>query len=301
MLRNIALTLSFSLLTITLLAQQTGKVSFPSLGVAFTIPSGWLGQEVESGYIMGSQSEAGLILILPHQTKTIDALQAEARQGIVDQNGTVLQLEGSIESMGSTGISATYVGTIERQPAKAHVVSLINPYGTGATILATTTKDQYTDKYKQLALQVAKSIQFSKPVLPDAVKEWSETLKNARLTYMDSYFSSGASYGGYSTGGGYSDKEEIDLCAQGYFNHSSSSSLSIDTGGAFGNSSGSSQGAGTWKVIANGQGQPVLQLEFYNGEIYEYVITYEDKKTYLNGKRYFRTYGTVADDGPDCF
>ena len=77
--------------------------------------------------------------------------------------------------------------------------------------------------------------------------------------------------------------------------------MSFDSGGGFGSSHDSGQGAGKWSVIVNGQGQDVLQLSFYNGQVYEYVLSYEDKKTFLNGRRYFRTYGTVADDGPDCF
>lgn len=168
--------------------------------------------------------------------------------------------------------------------------------------MAAATPEQFTGTHKQLAVQLANSIHFYKPETPSVVEEWKQTLQNSRLTYMDSYSSNSGSYGGYSTGGGYSSEIQIHLCGQGYFKYKSSSSTSIDTGGAFGSSSDSGRGNGTWEVVANAQGSATLRLNFNNGEVYEYTLDYQDKKTLLNGKRYFRTYGTAgADDGPECF
>ncbi|NND08382.1 MAG: hypothetical protein HKN87_18540 [Saprospiraceae bacterium] len=284
-----------------LLAQETGSKSFPSLGIAFTIPNGWVGQETESGYLMGSHTVPGLLMVLPHQTQTLDQLKQEAEQGLVDNEGTSLILDGSVTEFGNAGLQAAFTGTLGGQSAKAFVTSLLNKGGTGVTIMAATAPNEFTDAHKTLVGQLAQTVQFSEVVKPKADGEWSEKLKNARLTYMNSYYSSGASYGGYSTGGGYSDKEVIDLCAQGYFLHSSTSSMSFDTGGGFGSSHDGSKGAGSWTVINNSDHQPVLQLTFHNGDIHEYVITTEGSKTFLNGARYYRTYGTYADDGPDCF
>jgi hypothetical protein len=117
---------------------------------------------------------------------------------------------------------------------------------------------------------------------------------------MESYYSSGPTVGDgeYATGGGYSNKEVIDLCAAGYFTKNSRSSVSVDTGGAFGNSSGGGAGAGTWKVVANAAGEPVLKLIYHSGESEEYVLSYQDGKTYLNGYRYYRTYD--GENAPDC-
>lgn len=296
-------TILFTLMVLPVLlqSQDSGQKDFPSLGISLTIPSGWLGQENEAGYVMGSHSDPGLILIMPHQTQDLEQLKLEASQGVADNEGTSLMLDGDIQSFSSTGIEASYQGTVGYHGAKAYAVGLINPYGTGLTIIAMTTTDQFTDLHKNLAREVARSVQFTKIEVQESTSGWGDMLKNARLTYMHTYSSGTGSYGGYTTGGGFSDKEVIDLCAQGFFNHSSSSSMSIDTGGAFGHSSNSGQGSGTWKVIVNAQGQDVLQLNFYNGQVYEYALSLEDNKTYLNGTRYFRTYGTTTDDGPNCF
>ena len=52
-----------------------------------------------------------------------------------------------------------------------------------------------------------------------------------------------------------------------------------------------------------GKNQSILQLTFYSGEIYEYVLTEQDGKTYLDGYRYFRTYANSSVDSgrPNCF
>ncbi len=294
--------------------QDTGQKSFPALGITLTIPNNWVGQENEIGYAMGSYTEPGLIMVIPHQTRELDQLKQEARQGLADEQGTMLQLHGDLDAFGAQGIQAHFQGTISWQPAKAYAVGLINPHGgTGITILAISTVDQFTDMHKTLPQTIAESVIFEKVatsvssinkstnVAGAGSADWAALLQNARLTYMNSYYSNSGSYDGYSTGGGYSDKEVIDLCAQGYFRHSNSSSLSIDTGGTFGSSYSSGQGDGTWKVTRDNQGQAILELTFLNGKVSQYVLALEDGKTFLNGYRYYRTYGTTTDDGPDCF
>ena len=112
---------------------------------------------------------------------------------------------------------------------------------------------------------------------------------------MSSSSSTSGAYGQYGTY--QSSKEVVDLCAQGYFTHSSSNSASFDSSSGFGHGQSSGSGDGTWKVISNIDGQAVLQLTFNSGNINELVIKYKDGKTFLDGERFFRTYG---DDGPFC-
>ncbi|NND32888.1 MAG: hypothetical protein HKN76_09875 [Saprospiraceae bacterium] len=287
-------------LPISLIAQDSGRKDFPNLGISFQIPDGWVGQENEAGYVMGSYTDPGIILMTAHQTQNLDQLRVEAQQGLHDNEGTSLSVDGEISKFSSNGLQALYQGSVGFQPAKAFAIGLVNPNGSGVSIIGMSTIDQFSDKHREVVTQIASSVKFSKVTVVESKSEWGNLLQNARLTYMNSYYSSGGSYGGYSTGGGYSDKEIIDLCAQGYFNHSSNSSMAFDTGGGFGSSFDQNAGAGKWKVIVNNQGQDVLQLNFYNGEVYEYVLSLQDNKTYLNDRRFFRTYGNVTDDGPNC-
>lgn len=292
-----------SLLTLTAVsAQSTGVVNYEHLGIQFTLPQGWVGQEVEGGYLIGSHTEPGFALLSTHESRTLEEIRSQLQQGIMEANGTQLQLQGILEPAGNKGLGGEFKGALEGQAVTAYVLSLLNPYGNGVIILAATAPEQYSAIHKQLAHQLASSMVFKAPTTPPVAEQWRQKFSNARLTYMDSYSSSGPSYDGYSTGGGYSSETQIHLCAQGYFKFKSSSSVSIDTGGAFGSSSGNNQGDGSWEITGNAQGQAVLKLNFNNGQIHEYTLTYQDNKTFLNGDRYFVTYGNDNPEyRPDCF
>lgn len=288
----------FLLGTLHVNAQQTGKVDYKVLGINFTIPNGWVGQEGDGMYVMGSNSIPGVILMTTNAATTVDQMKQEARLGIVDQTGTNLQLSGDFESVGTKGVGAEFLGTLEFQAAKAYVIGVVNPFGQGVTIIAVTLKDKYTADHKAAAITLAKSLQFKKPVYGPIAEQWKKDLDGVRLTYMDSYSSVDYSNPNYTSGGGYSTKKVIDLCPQGYFTYNGSHSMSLDLPGSTTSSNGGGKGTGTWKVIANTSGQAVLQLNYYDGDVSEYVLTTEDGKTMLNGTRYFRTW--TGENAPVC-
>lgn len=73
----------------------------------------------------------------------------------------------------------------------------------------------------------------------------------------------------------------------------------VDGGGGV---SGYSGGNGAWEIAARGQ-KAVLRLKFHDGRLFEYLLSYEDRKTYLDDKRYFRTFrnDAVAEHRPQCW
>lgn len=271
-------------------SQKTGEVDYPYLGIKFTIPPDWKGAESGDGFLIVSDTQPGLIFLVAHEVNDLDILKQEAEAGIQEE-GVVLQKSSGFEEVGKGGVGAEFDGIIQGQQAKAYVVGVINPFGYGVSIIAATTKGMYTDAYKKLAQQIAMSIQFSEPIEAPVTQEWREALKGAKLTYMNSNYSSGGvSVGGYSTYSSYSSHTEITLCPNGNFSYFSSNSFSVDTGGAFAGSAGDKDGQGSWEVTNNGTGEPVLNLLFNNGKTHSYQLSYKDKKTYLNDTRYFRTY-----------
>lgn len=261
--------------------QTTGEVNYKELGIRFTIPTGWVGQESEGGYLMGSNTEPGLIFMIQHEYTSLEAIRQAADEGLVD-DGVSLKRSGAFELFGKTGVGAEFSGTFNGQAAKAYLLSLLNPHGAGVTIMAATETAKFSDKYKQFAQAVAKTVQFSKIEVPAVVQEWKKELNNKRLAYL---YSSSSRTGGYS---GMSEREEMWLCATGYFHYKSNSSNSFDTGGAFGYSNGKSDGAGTWDVVSDGNGGAMLQLVFQNGKINNYKIEgVKSEKLYLSGYGYF--------------
>lgn len=262
-------------------SQLSGKVSLPHAGVEFTIPEGWVGQETDAGYILGSHTEAGAILLSTHQMTSLESLKQEAMNGFQEDGGTQLQIEGAPETLGKTSIGGMYKGMLQGQPVKAYAVGLINPHGKGVTIISVTTPELFADRHRQLAREIAGGMRFFKAEKAPIVDEWKQVLTNARLTYMESYS---------NQNGGYSDKIVIDLCANGTFRHRKRYQMGLDTGGAMASDHNAAQGAGSWIVSQDGGGNPILELTFDDGRVQEYTLQFVDDKTLLNGTRYFRTY-----------
>ena len=263
------------------------------------------------GFMMGSYTEAGFIYLSIHQTSTMDGLKADARQGLNDPaSGISLQLQGDLTEWKGRGVGGAFSGTMSGQAIKAYMLGLLNPHGSGVLITAATTPTQYSNRYPALVEEIAQSFQFkaipatsqaqSSGQATGSPQEWSTLLGGTRLTYMNSYNSIDYSNPNITTGGGYSEKEVIDLCKAGYFNYSSASFTSI-TGGAnvSGNHIGKGSGAGTWEVEKNSQGQLLLILSFHSGERFEYALSYPEKKMHLNGKRYFHTW--TGENAPVCY
>src|SRR5690606_9786378 len=113
-------------------AQQTGEVDYPYLGIKFTIPEGWKGAEQQGAYIMGSDTEAGLILLIPHEEKQISTLKMQAEQGLHEE-GISLTKSGEFQKVGAEGIGAEFTGVIQGTSAKAFIAAVINPFGMGVT------------------------------------------------------------------------------------------------------------------------------------------------------------------------
>ena len=272
---------AFLIATLALSAQKTGTIEYKELGLAFTIPQGWVGQETDEGFLMGHNTEPGFILLLPHEYSSLETLRQDAAQGIEDE-GVSLKLSGKLDSIEKNGVGGTFTGALGGQKAKAYIVGLINPHGQGLSIMTAVESGQFADKHKQLALSVARSVRFSKPEAPAAVQQWKTDLMNKRLYFI---YTSSSRTGGYT---GMSETEEIWLCSAGYFQYKSSSHSSFDSGGAFGHSSGKGKGAGTWNVVLNNNGGPMLQLAFQNGQVKNYDINgVQNGKLNLSGTKYF--------------
>ncbi len=259
-------------------------ISLPYYGIKFTVPQGWVAQEGEDMYILGSHTIPGVIIITEHQYGNLDEIRREAAQGIVDENGTNLKLTSELKPFGKQGLVGDFAGTLEWQQVKARGISLVARANGGVTMLIVTEPQLFSSEHEQAIATLANSFEFSTPKSNPAVSQWKTDLSGCRLSYYNTYSSSdGSDFSGYS------DKTVIDLCAQGYFQYSDNSDMSISTGGSSAYSYNNNDGAGTWEVVQDG-GEPVLQLKFTNGNISEYALTTnQDGHTLLNGSRFFRT------------
>ena len=277
-------------------AQITGEVNYEQAGIAFTIPDGWFGQEAENLMVLGNNSLPGFMIITSH-AYSMDEIRDEMKKGYSEGNGTQLQLSSPLENINEQLIGGEYTGTIEGNAAKAYVIASVNPHdGAGLTIMAATLSNLYSSEYETVAKKLASTIKYTKIDRSTELEEWKTFLSDVRLTYMNSYYSSGYVDGDASVG--YSSETKIDLCSAGYFNFNSNSNLTVSGDGVSGIDDDGSRGAGSWSIKIGASGQPTLTLNFRDGSRNEYRLEYTDSKVYLNGTRYFRT--TEGEYAPNC-
>jgi hypothetical protein len=249
------------------------------------------------GYVMGHNVIAGVILITSNPHTTLVEMKQAAYQGIQEEGGTALRLDGALSPFGNNGIAGNYEGTLNWEQVTAYAIGLVSPVGgTSVSCMIITTPEQFTDNHKSTLESLANSFKFFKPEIPDVVKEWDDRFKTpggCRLKYLSS--SGSSNYGGGYTGS--SSQATIDLCPNGSFSENSSSdfSMSIDAGSAF--DSSQDGGSGRWELSFDGT-NPVLVLNYNDGQTAQYVLTYIDKKTYLNDTRYFVLFN---EEGPGCY
>ena len=267
---------------------SAGRLGDPQWGFTFEAPRGWVHRQTPEAFLLGSNTEKGAILVFPHTDNNLQALRSSAQQGIQEQ-GTQLTLNGGVQAFGDNGLAAQYKGIADGQQAKGYAVGLISPHGGGATILTLVESASYSAAYSQRVEAMARSVRFSKVAARPVHSGWQQKLAGHCVAYLSTYSSSGGSYGGYSTGGYSSTKSRFYLYPDGRFEGGSSSSISIDTGGAFGSGHGNSgPQAGRWQVVGAGGGGAVLQLNHPDGSTSRYQLSTNEKgHTLLDGERWF--------------
>lgn len=277
---------------------QSTDVSNDEWGMRFTTPAGWIGRHTESGYVFGSKTLKGLLLLLPNEASSLDEIRTGAQEGITEAGGTQLRLAGEIKPFGQNALAAYYEGTLQGKKTRAYAIGLLSPHGVGAIIMVMVEPQSYTPAHTKAAETLARSIRFYKPPISPVAVEWKQKLSGCRLSHFSRYSSNGS---------GYTSETTIDLCAQGFFRYGLNDETVWNavpgtvTGGhvmKYG------KGAGTWRVIAQ-NGQPMLQLNYYDGKVASYRLSSDVKgRTYLDGDRYLRTCDPndqVVEARPNCW
>jgi len=271
--------------------QEDNVIAFDDLGFKFSIPHDWDGKETESAYILTSQNEKGFVSISTLPFTNISELKGQITGGIKKGNGFFLAPIDQIESINDDRLQGKFSGLINFSPVIAYIIIIRGDQQQMVMIMAAASKENYSNKYELLANEIAESFTFFKPIMPSIVDEYKAMLNNTKLTFIESDDPSGS---GFSTG--YQTKTIIDLCRQGYFNFSDFRSNGMTSAFA----ANDNKGAGQWNIIKDENGEIVLQLMYYDGEIYEYNFGYINGKIFLDGNHYLKTSEGNIKYKPNC-
>lgn len=286
----IAVILSITLPLITF-SQDKKIISFNDLGFQFSIPNDWEGTEKESTYILTSKNHQGFVTISTLPFTDMIELKRHVSGGIKKGEGFFLAPIDEVETINEDRLQGKFSGLINFSPVIAYIIIIKGEQKQMVMILAAESKENYSNKYELLAIEIASGFSFFKPKMPSIVEEYKTMLNDTKLTYIES---DDHSYSGISTG--YRTKTIIDLCEQGFFNFYDFRSDGMVS--AF--SADNNKGAGKWDIIKDNDGNIVLQLRYYDGEIYEYDFQYLNGKIFLDGDHYLRTTEGDLKYKPDC-
>lgn len=289
-----------SCFTNSIKAQQT--LEYPTLGITVNVPIGFEYEENEEGLVLYTNKYPDTYFILTqHEYNHIAEIESIANVPYEEPEiGLKLSKSGDIERIDDNAIGAHFKGTLGNSDASAFILARLNPFGDGVSVIGLTINGNLNPEVlRSNVIDINNGIKLDEISMSAEIIEWIEKLKNTRLEYRTSYSSNSYSSGGVS---GYSSSSEaIELCKDGYFNYSGSSSTSMSSGslGVLGNSNSSKKGNGEWKIEENGAQEPILILNYYNGSTEQYSMYYKKGYLYLNDYKY--TIGRGSEYGPSCF
>lgn len=220
-------------------------------GISFVPPPGWKVGERQGLLLMGSDTEAGLIIIRMARRTSLQQLVQDYGEGMEEEG---LQLMPTVQARefpaGRNQAVAGELAGVAQDGARirARAVAVASPFGDAAVVLGMTTEEKYAG-LKPRVESIASSFEFSQPKAPPILEAIAGQY----------YYISSSSYG--------SSERYIDMCSDGRF---SSRSGTYSTGGA-GTAYGEGGQSAQWTAEGDGsQGVIVVTNPDGSNERYPY-------------------------------
>ena len=242
-----------------------------SWGFKFVPPSGWVHKQSATAVLLGHNTIAGMIIVMPHQSRSMQQMQQEMMQGIQDE-GTSLRPSGNLVPVSNNTLSCNYTGIVNGQQVKAKGYGVLSPYGGGAYILALATPDKMSDDLSLAAKQIAVNIRYFK----QAAGSSSELMQFFADVWVTTTTNT-SSYVYLYADGTWSNRDES------YY----SGNFNDGGGNVTGNwgAGGQRNSRGKWSVRGNrDQGRLITISPSGERSVYEYHVHIE------NGQKYYSEY-----------
>jgi hypothetical protein len=236
-------------------------------GFKFTVPSGWVYQQEPDGAILGHNTIAGMIIVMPHMASSFQEVTTQMQAGIMEE-GVQLYPDGSLQTIGSSIVAGNYEGMFNGQSVKARVLGTFSPQGGGAYIFALALPNEFSGQLAGAADAIAQGMQYAKVDTSGLILHFSGT--------WVSYTSNTESYMTFMANGEYSDSSVSSY--SGEF----SDAWSGEQTGSWG-LAGQDEERGRWTVRGDKR-QGVIYMKAADGSEYEmsYQVHVENGQTYWN-------------------
>jgi hypothetical protein len=248
---------------------RPNEVGDDAWGFRFVPPQGWVSQKNANGIVLGHNTVAGMILVFPHTSTSMQQMQGLMMQGIQEEGSSLMPV-GAMRPVNNNTLMGDYSGVVSGQQVKAVGYGVLSPYGGGAFILAMTTPDKMSNQLAGAARQIATTMRYVRPSAGSSglVQFFSGVwVTSSTNTYTKVYL---------YPDGTWSDHYEASY--SGDFSNSGGNTGSWGAGGA-------QNSRGRWRVSGNrDQGQLILIYPNGEQEAYQYQVHVE------NGQKYYSEY-----------
>jgi hypothetical protein len=239
-------------------------------GLSFAIPPTWKVGERAGNLVLGSDTEAGLMVIRFVRKTSLESLSEDYQEGLQEE-GLQLMPASQLENFpagAARGLAGEMAGSAnDGSRLRARVIAVLSPYGDAPVVFGLTTEEKYP-QLKPRVEALARSMTFTKPQTPPI---------NAAVAGQYIYFYSS------SVGGSYSRQELLNLCSNGAFNRGGE----IYSSGSAGTAAGQSGSGGQWSAEGDNF-RGTLILTFNNGNTARVAYQKAGGDIVLDGKKYAR-------------
>ena len=273
------------------------RVESSSVGVSFLTPDGWggrFGQNAQGQVLLlGSNTLEGVGLAILQADVTPAQVMTRLTEAQHLGGGVVLRLTEPPATRGSL-IAARY----QNEMYVGRALALLGPTR-NAVIFFFAGPPKNESAYVHLVEALGGSTSFLEsapataqapapvPAPNDLDPMWADLLTGQALNYFSSYNSGGG-------GGGMATRRILHLCPNGRFAYFGEGLTTMNVPGATGSSGGRDGFEGHWSLESPTQTTAMLVLTVNGGRPIRWPLRYVDKKTFLNGQRWFREPSSIC-------
>ncbi len=154
--KKTALLLIFTLLAFLSNAQQT--INDPNFGFQFSVPDGWdMINNNQESYLFTSNDYPGLIAVSKEQLSDLATIKQNMLTPYNDGQ-TQMASSGNVETLWPNALGTDLSGIMFNTQCKAYIVDVLLPGIAVGSVLVSVESGQYNDAYKQMCIQIARSI-----------------------------------------------------------------------------------------------------------------------------------------------
>lgn len=187
---KVCIALFIVLMTNSLVFAADGSGFNSMLRISYDVPQGWEVEENAEGVVLTSSMEVGLVILVPHDYRSLSQLVNDpANRNILD-DGVQLKLDNSIETLNDSTVKAWYRGTMGGEFVKVLAIARVFDGARGYTAMMAAPPEKFSERHESVLMSIAKSLtythssnalltqNFKKKMDPDLALEQSPILVN---------------------------------------------------------------------------------------------------------------------------